>query len=82
MVFVNQGRRKLREGVHHVWEIYELCTRLSVNLKGGECTWECGLESSGLGVGPKVRNCCENGNEPTSPSEADNLMTSYAAISL
>ena len=26
MMFANQGRWKLREDVHHVWETYELCS--------------------------------------------------------
>jgi hypothetical protein len=42
--------------------------------------WEYGLESSGLGVGPEVE-CCESGNEPPFPSEADNFLTSYATMS-
>jgi len=42
--------------------------------------WEYGLESSGLGVGPEV-DCCESGSEPLFPSEADNFLTSRAAIS-
>jgi hypothetical protein len=79
MVFVNQGRWKLREGVHHVWKTYELCTRMSVNLKGGDVSGNVDCESSGLGVSPEV-DCCESGNEPPIPSEADNLLTSYAAI--
>jgi len=42
--------------------------------------WECELESGGFGVGSEV-DCCESGNELPIPSEADNSLTSCAAIS-
>jgi hypothetical protein len=41
--------------------------------------WEYGLESDGLGVGPET-DCCESGNEPPFPSEADNFLTSYKLL--